>query len=236
VDVPLAGEQLKVGAWDHAYQRRIDKDRRLADRLGFFYYPTLYVFDGDGELRFTGGWDQGRVETMVKEMLAERPGGAKKSYTLAMPAVGEAGPGFSGQRLTGEAVTLDSLRGSRGTLLVFAKTSCPFTVEALPSIKSAAGEYAAKGVAVIVVNMGEEQEQIRSVYEKDASGVPVVCDRDGQISRKYGVDVTPFYFLLDKDGKIVQRRSYTPVAASGAVNGLLGIAAEPPRYKPTAAG
>ena len=50
------------------------------------------------------------------------------------------------------------------------------------------------------------------------------------------MDVTPFCFLLDDAGKVVKRRSFTPPAATGALNALLGLAAETPRYKPTEAG
>jgi peroxiredoxin len=153
-----------------------------------------------------------------------------------MPAVGQLAPSFSAATLSGEPVTLDSLRGQRGVLLVFARTSCPFTVEALPAVAKIAGDYRKNGVAVTVINSGEQKDHIRPIYDKHAPGVGVVWDESGQISNAYGVDMTPFFFLLDKDGKIAQRRSFTPAAASACLDSFLGLPAQAPRYKPTEAG
>jgi peroxiredoxin len=237
LDVPLPKEDLNVaGEWKHPYPRRVDKGRRLADELEFFYYPTLYVYDRDGALRFTGGCDGARLDAMVREVLAEAPGAPKNNYTLPMPAAGEQAPAFAAANLAGERVTLDALRGQQATILFFARTSCPFTVEALPSVRSLAAEYAKAGVAVAVINSGETPDAIRPVYEKHAAGVPVVVDADGRVSQAYGVDMVPFFFLLDKDGKIVKRRSFTAAAASGALGELLGLAADQSRFKPIEAG
>jgi len=236
LDVPLPGETLKVGGWTHPFPRELDADRAVADGLEFFYYPTVYVFDRGGELRFAGGYDAERLETMAKEIGAEQPGQPKKSYTLPLPPIGSPAPPLAARTLTGQDATLATLRGGRATMLVFSRTSCPFSMQALPAVKSMADTHRSKGIAVVLINQGEDQGQIRPVYEKQAPGVPVVWDATGEICKAYGVDTVPFFFLLNKDGAIAQRRSFTPPAATGALNALLGIAAEAPRYKTSKAG
>jgi len=236
VDVPLPNEHLKLGPWKHPYPRRLDEGRHLAQQLDFFFYPTLYVFDRDGDLRYTGGCDEAGIRTMVSEILAERPGRPRKSYTLSMPGAGDPAPAFGAETLTGRTVTLADLRGRRATLLIFARTSCPFTVEALPGMRALATDFNKHGVATVIVNSREQKAKLKEVYGKHGVTMPIVWDRGGEVNAAYGVDVTPFFFLLDDRGKIAARRSYTHAAARNALNALLGLAAEPPRYESTKAG
>jgi len=237
VEVPLPGEDLKPpAAWQHPFPVALDTDRKLAAKLDFFYYPTLYVFDRDGEQRFAGGCDAQALPDMVAEIAGEKPGAQKKMYSLAQPAPGTAAPAFSGKSLDGKDVTLESLRGKRATLLFFGSTTCPFSIKELPQLATLADEYKKRDVAVAIVNRGGEKEKLAALYEKSAPGLLVVWDQDLAISNAYGVDAVPFFFLLDGAGKIVKRRSYTATAAAGALNAYLGIATEKPRYKPAAAG
>jgi len=109
-------------------------------------------------------------------------------------------------------------------------------VQELPALAAIAAGFREHAVAVAVVNQKEPADRIRPVYEKDAPGLPVVCDEDGRISRAFGVDVTPYCFLLDAEGRIVKRRSFTSSAATASLNQFLGLALETPRYKPSEAG
>jgi hypothetical protein len=91
-------------------------------------------------------------------------------------------------------------------------------------------------VNVIIVSRGAAPAQSRPVYEKLAPGVPVVHDADGAVFRAYGLDAVPFFYLLDGGLLVVKRRSFTAEAAAGAVDSLLGLAGDKPRYKPAEAG
>jgi peroxiredoxin len=237
VDVPLPGERyVPIAGWGRPYGYAVDAGRRLAGELDFFFYPTLYVFDRDGELRFAGGCELARVEAMVGELLAERPGAPKRSYSLALVPEGQPAPDFAGTDPDGGPAALEALRGVRATLLFFAASSCPFSVQELANLRGIAEAYRDKGVAVAIINRGQTAEEIRPVYRRHVPELPVVWDRSGEICRAYGVDAVPFYYLLDADGKVVRRRSFTPAAAAGAVNALLGVGPEPLRFKPSEAG
>jgi peroxiredoxin len=237
LDVPLPKEMHKpTSAWKHSFPRFTDKGRKIADKLEFFYYPTLYVFDGQGMKRYAGACDKGKIARMAREILAEKPGAKKKVYTLPMPAVGKSAPAFSGKMLTGKAATRASLMKKRGLLVIFSRTSCPFSAGEIPQFKDIAGRYRDKGVGVVVVNQEEELGTIKPVYEKKCAGVPVIWDRSGDICKSYGVDAVPFFFLLNEDGKIVARRSFAHPAAVNSINAMLGLKAEKPRFKSTEGG
>jgi peroxiredoxin len=237
LDVPLPNETLRLTSeWKHAFPRFPDTGRKIAGELDFFYYPTLYVFDGQGEKRYIGGCDRDKIAVMAREILAEKPGAKKRVYTLPMPSVGEPAPAFSGNTLTGKAVTRDSLTKKRGLLIVFARTSCPFSMRAIPEFKDVADRFRDKGVGVVIVNQQQKLGTIKPVYEKKCARVPAIWDRNGRVCKSFGVDAVPFFFLLNGDGKIVNRRSFTHRAAVNSVNAMLGLKAEKPRFKSTGAG
>ena len=237
VEVPLPEESLTAPEkWQHAFPYAVDHGRQLAGGLDFFYYPTLYIFDRDGELRFAGDCDVTRLPQMVSEIAAEQPGSPKKSYTLPLPAVGEPAPAFSGRRLDGRTAKLDDLRGKRATLLFFSATSCPFSVKALKPLGDVAKAFNEHGVAAVVINREQEKSEIGPVYEKAAPELPVIWDQTGEICKSYGVSAVPFFFVLDGAGKVVARRSFTAAAATAALNTHLKLAVAAPRYKPKDAG
>jgi peroxiredoxin len=228
--VPLAGEVLELSEeWAHPYPRNVDAGRKLADALDYFFYPTFYVFYPDGEMRYSGGCDPEKLPQMVKEILAEKPGQPKKSYNLPMPKAGEQAPAFTGIDLEEKPLTLERLQGKKATLLVFAQTSCPYTIDALPAIQSVANAFRTHDVAVVVINTREEQEMIQPIYAKSLKNIPVVWDKSGEISQQYGVDVSPFFFLLDQNNKVIKAGSFKSQAVTGALNTLLDRSVPAPR-------
>lgn len=95
LNVPLRNENLIPSSkWNHSFPCFVDKGRKIADKLDFFYYPTLYVYDKQGNKRYVGAFDKDKIDTMVREILAEKPGDMKKIYTLPMSAVGKYAPSF----------------------------------------------------------------------------------------------------------------------------------------------
>jgi thiol-disulfide isomerase/thioredoxin len=238
LDVPLPAESgyRASSEWKCSYPREVDTERRVASELEFFFYPTLYVFDRDGELRFTGGCEPGPFGKMLDEILAEKPGAKKKVYTLPLVAEGHTGPEVSGKLLGGGAASLKRLGGSKATLLFFSDTTCPFTVKELPNLAKIAAAGREKGVNVVIVDRGSDAAAIRPVYAKGAPGIPVVLDADRKVFRAYGVDAVPFHYLLAADGKVVSRRPFTAGAAGESVASLLGTGGKTFRFEPAAAG
>ena len=237
LDVPPPGEKLApVDPASLPFGYAVDKDRVVAKELGFFYYATLYIIDPDGEVRFVGDCDPERVPTMVAAILAEKPGDPKHIYTPPLPAIGAVAPAFSAPALDGKTVSLDALRGQRGTVLVFAKTGCSFSVAALPGVQQLAESFRDKGVAVLIVNGREPGETIQTVYAKYAPRVTVINDATGRISASYSGDTVPYSFVLDGAGRVAARMPYTFDDATRAVNQLLGLAPENQGAPATGAG
>ena len=239
IDVPPPGESLEpVKEWSYSYYYALDADRRAARQMEFFYYPTLYLIDGDGDMRFAGGYDQDKLSKMISEILVEKPGAKKKIYTTAALAVGAPGITIVGKDPNGKDVqvpTISTASKKKAMLLCFTAIECPFSARAMQELPRLAGEFAPKGVSFVVVEKGTDAAAIKSFYDQVAFKGPVIVDTDGSISRDYGVEPIPFYFVVSADGKIAKREPYTPAGARLALEIALGIKPDTPS-KPSSTG
>lgn len=236
VDVPLPGEKYKLKEWKHSFPRFIDDKRQIADKLEFFFYPTLYILDSGGEKRYVGACKIDQVAAMVDEIRSEKPGDAKKMFTPLMPAVGSHAPDFSGTTLSKTAVSRKSLTKKRGLMVIFGRTSCPFSAADIPQFKELASRFSKDGVGVVVVNQREGIGTIKPIYSKNCSGVSVIWDQDGKISKLYGVDAVPYFFLLDGNGMVVDHQPFTHSDAVSCTDKMLGLKSEKQLSKPTKGG
>jgi len=223
VDVPPPGMPLKpVKGWNKGFQYEIDKDRRLAEKLDFFYYPTLYIMDKDQDVRYCGECDTKRIPGIINELLAEEPGAENKLYSIPVLAVGETAKEFSGTNLTKRKVNFRDFRGSKATLLVFSSTTCPFSANAITKMPDIVNEYKARGIKGLIVNVGESPKPLQMFYNEKAPNVPVINDPNNKVGKDmYGVMGVPFFFLFDEKGAVVDRMPFTAEAAKEAINAYL---------------
>jgi len=123
----------------------------------------------------------------------------------SMPAVDAKLKGIDGKE-----PELGSLKGEKGTLIVFTCVHCP-VVEALQERMVALGnEYAKKGIGVVFVNSNDPGkyasdgiEGMRRQAKKQGYEFPYLVDETSDIARKFGAKRTPELFLFDADGELV---------------------------------
>ncbi len=224
VDVAPPGGSIKPTAnWPHDFFYAVDTDRAVAQRLEFFFYPTLYVLDREGEVRYAGGCDEAKLKTMISEMLAEKPGSKKKYYTPPLPAVGTPAAGFTAKDIKGESVDLKKFQSKGATLLFFTSVDCPFSVEAVRKLPDIEKEFEGKNLSIVLIEKGDSADAVKALYDSVALSGTVVLDTDGNVSDKYGVGPVPFYFVVGADGKIAERGPYTEEAARKALRTALGL-------------
>jgi peroxiredoxin len=222
-----------VTDWKYSYYQSVDTDRKVANRLEFFYYPTLYIIDRDGEVRYSGGCDKEKVKSMISEISAEKAGEQKKIYTSPMLAVGELAPVFQTKNLKDEDVDFQQLLAKGPVLLFFTSVGCPFSKEAAQKTPNLEKEFAGKDFTIVMIEKGSDSEAVNSMYKEMSFNGIVVLDKDNAISQKYNVEPVPFYFTIDKDGKISARGPYTELSAKQALGKLLGVEFTPSNEKPT---
>jgi peroxiredoxin len=224
LDVPPPGEKLETTLKTPLpFTYGTDKERIVAKQLDFFYYPTFYIIGKDGDIRFSGDCDKEKFPEMVNQILNEKPGDKKHIFTPPMPDEGTVAPTFTSKDLRDKDAPLDALKGEKATVLIFARTGCPFSKAAIPGMKKLQESFADKNVAVLIINKDEAADGIKAIYNESAPGMTVIVDDKAEISKAYGVSPVPFCFVLDGAGKITKRMPYTLETAMDAINNALGI-------------
>jgi len=124
----------------------------------------------------------------------------------APPSVGATAPDFRLQDTAGHAVELSSLRGE-ALVLHFWASWCPHCLAEMPLLDQMHRELAARGVRVLAINLGERPGRVNRYLKEHGLELPVLLDSRGKVAEAYGVVGLPASFLVDPEGRIVQRVS-----------------------------
>jgi peroxiredoxin len=71
------------------------------------------------------------------------------------------------------------------------------------SIEQVHQEYRERGLAVVAIDIQEDDARVKAFVERSLLSVPVALDRDGAVTQRYGVTATPTVFLVARDGALV---------------------------------
>ncbi len=129
------------------------------------------------------------------------------SFAAASPEVGtevgQLAPDFTLKDVQGKTVKLADLRG-KVVFLNFWATWCPPCRAELPAMERLEEVMGSKNFAMLAVN-GEELEMLKEFLAQKPHSFTVLHDNDGDVQNEYGVFRLPETFLIDKQGKILQR-------------------------------
>lgn len=222
LDVPTTdGKFQPVKNWSGAFPQRIDTIRAVATELDFVYYPTIYIFDPNGNKRFAGGYDADNVAAIL-DKIAANPADTT-DYSVKHIEIGADAPIASLQMLDGKTATLDDLKGEKGLVVFFGTTTCPYSVEEMKNLKSLSAKLAELGVKLAVVNMRQPAAKIAKPYNDKAPGIPVLVDADGAYSAQFGVDAVPFFYMLDSDLVVCATGAFAVEAVLDSARAMLGM-------------
>ncbi|MGQ0637218.1 MAG: redoxin family protein [Planctomycetaceae bacterium] len=134
---------------------------------------------------------------------ALRAGGAVKRLGLNGQALALSGASAAG----GANIDVKQFRGNP-ILVVFWDTRSKLCAEDMPQIKALHDKYKAKGFEVIGVNLDVEKEAVGPYLAQHQAKWPQIHDGGGLESaaaRSFGIISLPTMFLVDSEGKVVNR-------------------------------
>lgn len=129
-------------------------------------------------------------------------------YIFLMPSVkkGDPAPDFSLKDIDGEEVKLSGLRG-KVVFLNFWATWCPPCLEEIPSINLLKERFNRDDFVILAVNIDKTPgSEIKKFVKEKGLNFRVLLDPGEDVSaKKYGITGVPETFLIDRDGRVVER-------------------------------
>lgn len=129
------------------------------------------------------------------------------SVEAAMPAAGDPAPEFAGVQDNGEAVSLTDYQGKWLALYFYPKADTPGCTKQACSLRDGIAELQEEGIHILGVSIDTVKAQA-AFKEKYNLPFPLLADKDGAVSRAYGVAALGrlfarrVTFLISPEGKV----------------------------------
>jgi thiol-disulfide isomerase/thioredoxin len=114
--------------------------------------------------------------------------------------------------VSGQEMSLQSLKSDVATLIMFICNHCPYVKHIQAQLVSLAKEYQTKGVSVIAINANDVEnypddspEKMKEVAEQWAYPFPYLYDESQAVAKAYQAACTPDFYIFDKHLKCVYR-------------------------------
>jgi thiol-disulfide isomerase/thioredoxin len=117
------------------------------------------------------------------------------------PHPGDIAPNFTLQGLNGAPVALNDLRG-HPVMLNFWASWCPPCRAEMPDLVKASREYRDRGLVVLAVNFGEDQDTVQHYANVLGMDFPIVLDRESAVSNRYNLTGLPTSYFIDGEGTV----------------------------------
>ena len=130
---------------------------------------------------------------------------------------------FQGNSSTGSTINLNQYNGKIVVLYFWASWADP-NGEVATELKKLQARYERDGLTIIGVNMDETADAMQEHVTKNATRWPNIHESGGQESRPAvyaGVNMPPFFMLINKEGKVVNNLLLLPKDVDHAVFNLI---------------
>jgi peroxiredoxin len=127
--------------------------------------------------------------------------------SLPGPAIGQTIADFTLPDADGKKHSLNSLKGAKGTVLIFVATRCPVSNSYNERMAKLAQDFAARGINVVGVNSNvtEPADEVKQHAAEHNLSFTILKDNDGKIADLFGAQHTPEAYLLDASNKLIYR-------------------------------
>jgi peroxiredoxin len=117
---------------------------------------------------------------------------------------GDRAPSFSVHTENGKTLTARDF-GGKLLLLNFWATWCQPCVEEVPSLDLLQRQLGAKGLVVLGVSVDEDQKAYKDFLARFHVSYPTARDPHKEINTKYGTLQFPESYLIDQNGRVVEK-------------------------------
>ncbi|HEY6350820.1 MAG TPA: redoxin domain-containing protein [Candidatus Angelobacter sp.] len=192
----ILGRQGNLAQSETAFKAAASLDPQCTEcrfNLGFVLLKESKDAEGVAVLKTVAPQFAGTPRGRELQRFIADPSRIRKNYA----------PEFSAKLSTGEEVNLDTLKG-KVVLLDFWGVWCSFCRVSLPSLKELAAKIDPARVAIISIDEYDPQPQWEQFTQANGMNWGQVYDRDRALHNAFRVDGFPRYYILSKDGIILE--------------------------------
>ena len=122
-------------------------------------------------------------------------------------SLGSTVPDFKLPNAEGKEMSLSSVKGAKGTVIVFVSTRCPVSNAYNERMEKLAQDLRARGVNVVGVNsnVAETADEMKQHAADHKLTFALLKDKGNRIADRFAASVTPEAFFLDGSNKLVYR-------------------------------
>lgn len=114
--------------------------------------------------------------------------------------------------VSNELLSLETLKGEKGTLIMFICNHCPFVIHVNPELAKLAKDYTDKDIGFIaissndVVNYPQDAPHLmKQVAQQEDYTFPYLYDENQEVAKAYKAACTPDFFLFDAALQLIYR-------------------------------
>jgi peroxiredoxin len=155
-------------------------------------------------MRAKAGRDMKVFHGTLVVLLLALAGVTHAAETLARISGNVPAPDFTLQDTSGKTHRLSDYRG-RPVIINFWTTWCPPCREELPSMNRAWHQLEHEGVAMLAINMGEDEDTIFIFSADYPTDFPILMDKSGEVIEQWPVKGLPTTYVVAPDGTIAYR-------------------------------
>ncbi|MFP4473100.1 MAG: TlpA family protein disulfide reductase [Candidatus Omnitrophota bacterium] len=119
------------------------------------------------------------------------------------PLLGQDAPDMVLPDIEGKTQSLAELRDGRPAILFFWATWCPHCRTQIKELNAQAQTFAEQGIAVILVDLAEEEGPVAAYLKQNNITFPALLDQTGTAAKEYAVVGVPTFYYLNEDGEIM---------------------------------
>jgi len=134
------------------------------------------------------------------------------TYSTMLP-LGTTAPEFKLlDTVSGEMMSLQNVKGSKATVVMFICNHCPYVVHVLDEVLKQARESKPKGVAFVAISSNDVAdypedgpEKMKEKAIEKAFPFPYLYDETQEVAKAYQAACTPDFYVFDQDLRCVYR-------------------------------
>ncbi|WP_242131725.1 thioredoxin family protein [Aestuariivivens marinum] len=114
--------------------------------------------------------------------------------------------------ITDSVLSLNDLKGDKGTVIMFICNHCPFVIHVNKALVAVANDYKKNGIGFIAISSNDvdnypqdSPENMKIHAEREGYPFPYLYDESQEVAKSYSAACTPDLYLFNNELKLIYR-------------------------------